>query len=102
METRQAIAEQWLGCALRACPGPAAALLAEERDRFRNPAGYTLRRAMSALLDELLLGMDRERIAAALDSIVQLRPCRISRPAVPWSFCSSSSTSWPSSRPVTA
>ncbi len=73
METRQAIAEQWLGCALRACPGPAAALLAEERDRFRNPAGYTLRRAMEALLDELLLGMDRERIAAALDSIVQLR-----------------------------
>ncbi|HUB32563.1 MAG TPA: RsbRD N-terminal domain-containing protein [Bryobacteraceae bacterium] len=73
METRQAIAEQWLGCALRTSSGPAAALVAPERDRFRNPAGYTLRRAMSVLLDELLLGMDRERIAEALDSIVQLR-----------------------------
>ena len=47
--------------------------MAEERDQFRNPAGHTLRQALTVLVEELLVALDRERVAAALDAIVQLR-----------------------------
>jgi len=70
---REAIAEEWLGCALRTYPGRAAGFLAEVKDPFRNPVGYTFKHALDILLEELLLGMDAERVRAALDSIVQIR-----------------------------
>ncbi len=73
MQTREAIAEQWLGRVWRAYPSQTAAFLAGEPDPFRNPVGSTLRQAVGILLDELLLGMDRARVQAALDSIVQIR-----------------------------
>ncbi len=73
MHTREAIAGEWTERVLRAYPVETAAFLASEQDPFRNPVGHTLRQALAILLDELLLGMDRERVTAALDSIVQVR-----------------------------
>jgi hypothetical protein len=71
--SRENIAELWLQRALRAYPSQSAEFLAAERDPFRNPAGSTIRRGLGILLDELLGGMDRGRLAEALDSIVQIR-----------------------------
>jgi len=73
MHTREAIAEQWLERVLRTYPAETAAFLIGEQDPFRNPVGHTLRHALAILVDELLLAMDRERVTAALDSIVQIR-----------------------------
>jgi RsbT co-antagonist protein rsbRD N-terminal domain len=73
VQTRQVIAEQWLGRVLGTYPGQAAAFLAEERDPFRNPVGNTFRQALATLTDEVLLGMNQDRVRAALDSIVQIR-----------------------------
>lgn len=81
MQTREAIAEQWLGCVLRAYPGQAAGFMAGERDRFRNPVGHTFKQALAILLDELLLGMDADRVRAALDSMVQIRAVQDCSPA---------------------
>ena len=73
MQNKEAIAEVWLGRVLRSYPSESAKFLATERDRFRNPVGSTIRRALGTLLDELLLGMDRNRIDESLDSIMQIR-----------------------------
>ena len=73
MLTKEAIAEQWLGRVLRTYPSQTAAFLAGEKDPFRNPVGHTLRRGLAILLDELLQGMDADRVTAALDSIMQIR-----------------------------
>jgi len=73
VQTREAIAEQWLGRILRTYPSQTARFLEEEQDPFRNPVGHTLKQALGILLDELLLGMESSRVAAALDSIVQIR-----------------------------
>ena len=70
---REDIAEAWLGRVLRAHPAESARFLAGQRDPFRNPAGSIVRHALEILLDELFLGMDRERVTGALDSIVQIR-----------------------------
>jgi hypothetical protein len=81
MESREAIAEIWLRRVLRAYPQETAQFLATERDPFRNPAGHTLRRALAILLDELLLGMDSNRITPALDSVMQLRAVQDALPS---------------------
>ena len=73
MQPEQAIAAEWLGCVLRAYPGQTAAFLSAEKDQFRNPIGHTLSEALAVLLDELLGGMDPERVRAALDAILQIR-----------------------------
>ena len=73
METRETVAELWLRRVLRDYPQESAPFLAAERDPFRNPAGHTLRRALGILFDELLLGMDADRVTPALDSVMQLR-----------------------------
>jgi len=81
MENREAIAETWLRRVLRSYPQETAQFLATERDPFRNPAGHTLRRALAILLDELLLGMDPNRITPALDSVMQLRAVQDALPS---------------------
>lgn len=73
MHTREAIAGEWMERVLRTYPAETAAFLASEQDPFRNPVGHTLRQGLAILLDELLLAMDRPRVTAALDSILQIR-----------------------------
>jgi hypothetical protein len=81
MQTKEAIAEQWLARVLRTYPIQTAHFLAEEKDPFRNPVGSTLRQALGVLVEELLLGMDHDKVAAALDSIMQIRAVQDFTPA---------------------
>jgi hypothetical protein len=73
VQNKENIAELWLERVLRAYPGQSEEFLAKERDPFRNPVGTSMRQAIGIVLDELLLGMDRSRLTAALDSIMQIR-----------------------------
>ncbi len=73
MENREAIAEAWLWRVLRSYPCQSAEFMARERDRFRNPVGTTICRALGVLLDELFSGMDSNRITEALDELMQIR-----------------------------
>jgi RsbT co-antagonist protein rsbRD N-terminal domain len=73
VEGKELIAEVWFRRVLRTYPPQGAEFLAAEPDPFRNPAGYTIRQALGTLLDELCLGMDRGRVTAALDSLMQIR-----------------------------
>jgi len=81
VQSRDAIAQEWLGrirgAGLLAVGEPVPAQL----DPFRNPVGYTLRQAVGILLDELFSTMDAERVRAALDSIVQIRAVEDLTPA---------------------
>jgi hypothetical protein len=70
VQSKETIAEAWLVRVMRTCPH--AEFLASEKDPFRNPVGDSMRKAVPALLDELLLGMNKERIAAALDPLMQI------------------------------
>jgi RsbT co-antagonist protein rsbRD N-terminal domain len=81
VQTKEAIAEQWLGRVLCTYPGQTTGFLAAEPDPFRNPVGHTFKQGLAILLDELLLGMDAGRVRAALDSIVQIRAVQDSTPA---------------------
>jgi RsbRD-like negative regulator of sigma factor len=73
VQSKQWITEQWLGRVLRTYPCQTAQFLGQEPDPFRNPVGHTLRQALGILLDDVLLAADSSSVAAALDSIVQIR-----------------------------
>ena len=83
MQTKEAIAEQWFARVLRTYPTQTAHFLADEKDPFRNPVGTTFKQALGILLEELLLSMDHDKVAAALDSIMQIRAVQDITPGSP-------------------
>ncbi|HVN04948.1 MAG TPA: RsbRD N-terminal domain-containing protein [Bryobacteraceae bacterium] len=81
MQTKEAIAREWLACLLRTYPGQSAGFLAAEQDPFRNPVGHTFHEALGTLLDELMADMHTGRVRAALGSMVQIRAVQDATPA---------------------
>jgi DNA-binding phage protein len=72
-EKRSAILEKWLEQTLASYPSQTSRFLRNERDRFRNPVGHTLKEGLATLLDEITGEMDTAKIKSALESIVRLR-----------------------------
>jgi hypothetical protein len=70
---KQALLEKWLERTLATYPRQTLQFLHDEKDRFRNPVGHTLREGLATLLDEVAGEMDAARIRPALESIVRLR-----------------------------
>lgn len=81
MSNRDAILEQWFTQTAESYPRLTAQFLASERDRFRNPVGYSLRESLAVLLREISGSMDAEAIAPALDGIVRIRAVQDLRPS---------------------
>jgi RsbRD-like negative regulator of sigma factor len=73
VQTKELIVESWLERILRTYPCQATGFLKNEKDPFRNPVGHAFKEALPILLDEILLGMDKEKILPALDAIVRVR-----------------------------
>jgi hypothetical protein len=67
------IAAEWLARTLRSYPDQTARILLEEKDRFRNPVGFTLREQLPVLVEELLGGMNKDRLVPALEAVVRIR-----------------------------
>ncbi len=67
------ISSGWLERVLQTYPAQSCRLWQLEEDPFRNPVGYALKEGLSVLVEEVLGGMDRDRIIPALDAIVRLR-----------------------------
>jgi RsbRD-like negative regulator of sigma factor len=68
-----AIVRAWLGRTLGTYPDQSSRFLDREKDPFRNPVGHTLKEGLAALFDELLGGMDSEKVTTLLDGIVRIR-----------------------------
>jgi hypothetical protein len=80
-EKRSAILEKWLEQTLASYPSQTCRFLRNEKDRFRNPVGHTLKEGLATLLDEITGEMDTAKIGPALESIVRLRAVQDFTPA---------------------
>src|SRR5208337_4159429 len=80
-EKRGAILERWLEQTLASYPSQTARFLRNEKDRFRNPVGNTLKEGLATLLEEITGEMDIVKIRPALESIVRLRAVQDFTPA---------------------
>jgi len=72
-QERDAIAQEWLERVVATYPRQTAQLLLREKDAFRNPIGYALRKELPVLTAEVLGEMNRERLSAALENIIRMR-----------------------------
>ena len=80
------IRKRWLGLIIETYPADSHRFLREQKDRFANPVGTTLSRAVESLYHELLHGMDSEKVNAALDEIVRIRAVQDFSPARAMTF----------------
>lgn len=70
---RAAILERWNHLIVETYPPNTSRFLRRERDRFINPVGYTISREIGVLFEELVGGMDLERISRSLENIMKIR-----------------------------
>ncbi|MGE5839516.1 MAG: RsbRD N-terminal domain-containing protein, partial [Deltaproteobacteria bacterium] len=67
------IRKRWLDLIIDTYPADSRRFLREQKDRFANPVGTAMSRAVEALYHELLHGMDGEKLNASLDEVVRIR-----------------------------
>lgn len=72
-QKRAAILERWFKLILDTYPADSLRFFKQEKDRFANPVGYTISLEIEALYDELLRGMDSDKLSASLDNIIKIR-----------------------------
>lgn len=72
-QKRAAIVERWFGLILDTYPADSSRFFKQEKDRFVNPVGCTISQEIEALYDELLRGMDADKLSASLDNIIRIR-----------------------------
>ena len=70
---KSAILDRWLRLILESYPTDVSRFLKQEKDQFANPVGHTISQETEILYDELLHGMDADKVTACLDNIIRIR-----------------------------
>jgi hypothetical protein len=73
LEKKPAIIKKWFDSILKTYPAETANFLKSHNNRFSNPVGHTISRGIEGLFEELLQGMDSDRVALYLDKIIRIR-----------------------------
>ena len=80
-EKRGALEARWTELVFASYPQQSAPFLRQERDRFANPLGATIRNEIAALVEGLLAGAGAAALAAPLDAIIRVRAVQDFPPA---------------------
>ena len=70
---KAAILERWYHLILETYPAGTSKSLKQEKDRFVNPVGHTISRETRSLYEELLGGMNIDRLSSSLNNIIRIR-----------------------------
>jgi len=73
VKKKSAILKKWLQLILDSYPDATSKFLKQEKDRFANPAGYTISEEIDAIYEELLQETNSEKLTACLDNIIRIR-----------------------------
>jgi hypothetical protein len=72
-EKKPAIVEKWFHLVLASYPADTTNFLKTQKDPFTNPVGHTIHQGVEKILNELIHGIDIERVSPFLDSILRVR-----------------------------
>jgi len=67
------IVGRWLDLIFETYPDDAQRFLTKQKDRFANPVGTTISKEIENLYDELIEGLEPERVSLLLDRIIRIR-----------------------------
>ncbi len=85
-EKKPTILKRWFDLILEAYPPDTSNFLKNQKNQFTNPVGYTIAQGIEGLLDELLNGMDSEKVSTFLDNIIRIRAVQDFTPSQAISF----------------
>ena len=85
-EEKEAMVEAWFDLVLSTYPPETAKLWKANRDKFTNPVGNTVLRALDGLVDELADWTSADRVCAHLEEIVKIRAVQDFTPGKAVSF----------------
>ena len=80
------ILSKWLELILETYPADAQRFLKKQKNRFANPVGTTIKSEAENIYQELLRGMDPERLSLFLDGIIRIRAIQDFTPSQAISF----------------
>ena len=72
-QKKDIIQEKWFQAILDTYPADTAKFLKKGKDQFTNPVGHTISHEIGGLYEELLTGMNPEKISPFLESIIKIR-----------------------------
>ena len=85
-QKKAAILERWFHLILETYPADTSRFLKQKKDRFVNPVGYTTSQEIEALYEELLHGMNLDKLSASLNNIIIIRSVQDFSPSQAISF----------------
>ena len=72
-QNKAQIVGRWLDLIFETYPADAQRFLRKQKDRFANPVGTTISKEIENLYDELIEGLEPERVSSLLDRIIRIR-----------------------------
>lgn len=85
-QKRSAILKRWFDLILESYPAETAQFFKNKKNRFSNPVGYTISQGVESLFDEILQGIDTEKVSLFLDNIIRVRAIQDFTPSKAVSF----------------
>jgi hypothetical protein len=73
LENKQKILKKWFDLISETYPPDTTSFLKGQKNRFDNPVGYTISEGIEVLFEELLRGVDYDRVSPFLDNIIRIR-----------------------------
>jgi len=72
-QKKATILRRWYHLIMETYPADSSRFLKQEKDRFANPVGYTISQETEALYEELIHGMNADKLSVSLDNIIRIR-----------------------------
>ena len=80
------IVRRWLDLTFETYHADAQRFLRKQKDRFANPVGTTISKEIENLYDELIEGLEPERVSPLLDRIIRIRAVQDFSPSLALAF----------------
>jgi hypothetical protein len=85
-EKKAAIVKKWFDLIIDNYPVDASNFLKKQKNRFSNPVGHTISQGIDGLFDEILHGIDSEKLFPFLNDIIKIKAVQDFSPSKAISF----------------
>ena len=73
IKNKSSIVSKWIELILNSYPEESAGFLKAQKNQFSNPVGYTICNNAEQLFDEIIIGLNFEKIESLLSDIIKIR-----------------------------
>lgn len=85
-EKRSVILDRWVDQILDTYPPDTANFMRDKKSRFANPVGHSISAGVEGIFEDLLQGIDRDKVSVFLDNIIRIRAVQDFTPSQAISF----------------